>query len=138
MGSSAKGGMRFAFGGDVEGPRLVVGGRVVVGDEGIAPWHRQSEYGAILMNSNPLYKHEPPLDLLPETVREASVRWLIGNAFYVIAFRVGAGLPDVDLDLPIKGGRGGTHRTRYYGRLEGVTPDAALKAILERTEVPTA
>ena len=107
-----------------------VGGRVVVGDEGIAPWHRQSEYGVILMNSNPLYKHEPPLDLLPETAREASVRWLIGNAFYVIAFRVGAGLPEVDLDLPIKGGRGGTHRTRYYGRLEGVTPET--KELAER------
>jgi ubiquinone/menaquinone biosynthesis C-methylase UbiE len=105
-----------------------VGGKVVVGDEGIAPWHRDSEYGAILMNSNQLYRYEPPLDLLPETARDAGVRWLIGNAFYVIDFRVGEGPPEVDLDLPIQGRRGGTHRTRYFGNLEGVTLEAKQMA----------
>jgi ubiquinone/menaquinone biosynthesis C-methylase UbiE len=105
-----------------------VGGKVVVGDEGMAPWHRNSEYGAILMNSNQLYRYEPPLEALPENVRDAGVRWLIGNAFYVIDFRVGEGLPEVDLDLPILGRRGGTHRTRYYGNLEGVTVEAKQMA----------
>jgi ubiquinone/menaquinone biosynthesis C-methylase UbiE len=104
------------------------GGRVVVGDEGIAPWHRHDEYGAILMNSNQLYAYEPPLDCLPECARNASVRWLIGSAFYVIAFEVGDGPPKVDLDLPIRGRRGGTHRTRYFGTLEGVTPEAKRMA----------
>jgi ubiquinone/menaquinone biosynthesis C-methylase UbiE len=104
------------------------GGKGVVGDEGMAPWHRESEYGAILMNSNKLYRYEPPLADLPETAREAGVRWLIGNAFYVIDFRVGEGLPDVDLDLPIQGRRGGTHRTRYFGALEGVTVEAKQMA----------
>jgi ubiquinone/menaquinone biosynthesis C-methylase UbiE len=101
-----------------------VGGRVVVGDEGIAPWHRHDEYGAILMNSNKLYAYEAPLECVPECARDASVRWLIGSAFYVIAFEVGDGPPKVDLDLPIQGRRGGTHRTRYFGTLEGVTPEA--------------
>jgi ubiquinone/menaquinone biosynthesis C-methylase UbiE len=100
------------------------GGKVVVGDEGMAPWHRHSDYGAILMNSNQLYRYRPPLDDMPECARDASVRWLIGNAFYVIAFRVGNGPPAVDLDLPIQGRRGGTHRTRYFGNLEGVTLEA--------------
>jgi SAM-dependent methyltransferase len=104
------------------------GGKVVVGDEGIAPWHRRSEYGAILMNSNRLYTYEPPLECLPECVRDASVRWLIGNAFYVIEFEVGVGPPKLDLDLPIQGRRGGTHRTRYFGTLEGVTPEAKRMA----------
>ncbi|MDQ3935585.1 MAG: class I SAM-dependent methyltransferase [Actinomycetota bacterium] len=104
------------------------GGKVVVGDEGLAPWLRHTEYGSILMNSNPLYRHEAPLDSLPESARDAGVRWVIGSAFYVIDFEVGEGPPAVDLDLPILGRRGGTHRTRYYGRLEGVTPEARRMA----------
>jgi len=101
-----------------------VGGKVVVGDEGIAPWHRETEYGDILINSNPLYAHVAPLECLPECARDVRVRWLIGDAFYVIDFRVGDGPPRVDLELPIPGKRGGTHRTRYHGNLEGVTPEA--------------
>jgi hypothetical protein len=42
----------------------------------------------------------------------------------LIDFTVGEGHPRVNLDLPILGSRGGTHRTRYYGRLEGVTIEA--------------
>jgi ubiquinone/menaquinone biosynthesis C-methylase UbiE len=104
------------------------GGKVVVGDEGIAPWHRHSQYGAVLMNSNQLYRHEPRLEDLPENVRDAGVRWLIGNAFFVIDFCVAEDLPEVDLDLPILGRRGGTHRTRYFGALEGVTVEAKRMA----------
>jgi ubiquinone/menaquinone biosynthesis C-methylase UbiE len=104
------------------------GGRVLVGDEGIAPWHRASEYGAILMSSNPLYTYAPPLECVPDCARDVTVRWLIGNAFYAIAFRVADGLPKVDLDLAIQGKRGGTHRTRYFGTLEGVTIEAKRMA----------
>jgi ubiquinone/menaquinone biosynthesis C-methylase UbiE len=105
-----------------------IGGKVVVGDEGLAPWLRQAEYGAILMNSNRLYGYEPPVESVPECARDATVRWLIGNAFYVVAFRVGDGPPKVNLDLRIQGRRGGTHRTRYYGSLEGVTPEVKKMA----------
>jgi SAM-dependent methyltransferase len=101
-----------------------VGGKVVVGDEGMAPWRRDTEYGAILMNSNQLYSNVPPLDALPEYARDARVQWVIGDAFYVLDFRVGDGPPQVDFDLPILGKRGGTHRTRYYGTLEGVSLEA--------------
>jgi ubiquinone/menaquinone biosynthesis C-methylase UbiE/uncharacterized protein YbaR (Trm112 family) len=105
------------------------GGRVVVGDEGLAPWHRASEYGAILMNSNRLYAHEAPVDCIPETVRDASVRWILGNAFYVMDFTVADEPPRVNLDLPIQGSRGGTHRTRYFGQLEGVTVETRALAL---------
>jgi ubiquinone/menaquinone biosynthesis C-methylase UbiE len=108
-----------------------VGGKVVVGDEGLAPWHRGSLYGNILANSNKLYLHQCPLECLPECARDVAVRWVLGNAFYLIDYRVGAGHPEIDLDLPIPGRRGGTHRTRYFGTLEGVevaTKDLVLKA----------
>jgi ubiquinone/menaquinone biosynthesis C-methylase UbiE len=98
-----------------------VGGKVVAGDESLAPWLRTGEYGKILLNSNSLYRHEVPIGVLPETAREVRLRWIIGQAFYLIDFKVGEGPPKVDLDKPILGARGGTHRTRYYGMLEGVT-----------------
>jgi ubiquinone/menaquinone biosynthesis C-methylase UbiE len=101
-----------------------VGGKVVVGDEGVAPWHRDTEYGAMLMNSHAPYAYAPPLDCLPQNARDVTVRWLVGNAYYVIDFRVGDGPPRVDTDLTIPGKRGGTHETRYRGTLEGVTPEA--------------
>ena len=92
-----------------------VGGKVVVGDEAVAPWMREREYGKILMNSNRLYAYEPPIDLLPDCARQTCLRWIIGNAYYLIDFRVGEGPPKVDMDLPIPGPRGGTHRSRYFG-----------------------
>jgi ubiquinone/menaquinone biosynthesis C-methylase UbiE len=92
------------------------GGKVVVGDEGVAPWLRRTRYGRILVNANPLYRHRPPLQCIPVAAREVSMRWLLGNAFYVIDFRVAVGPPFLDLDLPIPGRRGGTLRSRYEQR----------------------
>jgi len=89
-----------------------VGGKVVVGDEGVAPWLREKEFGRVLINANPLYKHKPPLECLPENAREVALRWILGNAFYLIDYRVGDGPPKVDLDLPIPG-KGDSLRSRY-------------------------
>jgi ubiquinone/menaquinone biosynthesis C-methylase UbiE len=94
-----------------------VGGKVVIGDEGMAPWLRETEIGKILMNSHELYHHKPPMELLPEDAKNVCLRWIIENAFYVIDFKVGDRGPKVNLDLPILGPKGGTHRTRYYGEL---------------------
>src|SRR5437868_5680508 len=89
-----------------------VGGKVVVGDEGIAPWLRQKTFGRILMNANPLYKHRPPIECLPENVCNVGLRWILGNAFYLIDYGVGTGAPRVDVDLPIPG-KGDSLRSRY-------------------------
>lgn len=105
------------------------GGRVVVGDEGLGPWLEDTEFGRILVNSNPLYRHGPPLALLPAAAREVACRWILGGAFYVIDFTVGEGEPPLDLDVEFPGWRGGTHRTRYYGRLEGVSPALRQRVI---------
>jgi ubiquinone/menaquinone biosynthesis C-methylase UbiE len=89
-----------------------VGGKVVVGDEGVAPWLRKKEFGRVLINANPLYKHRPRLECLPENARDVALRWILGNAFYLIDYRVGDGPPKVDLDLPIPG-KGDSLRSRY-------------------------
>lgn len=91
------------------------GGHVVIGDEGVAPWLQRRRYGRILRAANPLYRHRPPLELLPENVLDLRLRWLIGNAFYLLDYRVGEGLPFMDLDLPIPG-RGDSLRSRYAKR----------------------
>ena len=43
--------------------------------------------------------------------------------FYFITFDVGVGEPQANIDFKIPGIRGGTHRTRYYGQIEGVTQE---------------
>jgi ubiquinone/menaquinone biosynthesis C-methylase UbiE len=89
-----------------------VGGKIVIGDEGIAPWLKTQRYGRVLVNANPLYANSPPLDALPGTATEVRLQWILGAAFYVLDFRVGAEEPFVDLDLPIPG-KGDTLRSRY-------------------------
>lgn len=99
------------------------GGRIAAGDEGVAPWLSGTQFAAILKNSNPLFGHSPPLDCLPASARDASCRWVLNGAFYLIAFTVGAGEPELDLDIRFPGKRGGSHRTRFFGKLEGVSPE---------------
>jgi ubiquinone/menaquinone biosynthesis C-methylase UbiE len=103
-------------------------GRVVVGDEGVGPWLKGTEFEAIVTTNNPLFKAEVPLGALPICARNVTVKWTIANCFYVIAFTKGGGPPPLDLDLPHQGWRGGTMRTRYYGQIEGVTPKAKALA----------
>lgn len=99
-----------------------VGGKVVVGDEGVPPWLRDRSYGRVLINANPLYRHEPPLAHLPANASGVTVRWLLGQAFYAVDYRVAEGPPRVDLDLPIPG-KGDSLRSRYAAKHPGETLD---------------
>jgi len=99
------------------------GGRIVIGDEGIAPWLKDTELGRMLINNNALYAYEPPLAALPGTAREVNLSWELCNCFYVIDYSVSDQPLPVDIDIPHVGKRGGTIRSRYLGRLEGVSPD---------------
>jgi len=98
------------------------GGRIVISDEGAAPWLKQTELGKMLINNNALYAYDAPLDLLPETAREVNLSWEVGNCFYVIDYMVSDRPLDINIDVPHVGKRGGTIRTRYSGQLEGVDP----------------
>lgn len=116
----------------VEMARVVrLGGRVVAGDEGIGSWLANTDFARILENSNPLFRHRAPLDKIPVLARNASCHWILNGSFYLISFDVGEGEPQLDLDVQFPGWRGGSHRTRYYGKLEGVSPelrDGVIKA----------
>lgn len=97
------------------------GARIVVGDESIPPWLKDTEFAKILVNSNPLFNFEIPIELIPVEAREVKVQWLIGGVYYLVSFTVGSGEPKGNFDIPIPGKRGGTLKTRYYGKLEGVS-----------------
>jgi ubiquinone/menaquinone biosynthesis C-methylase UbiE len=101
-----------------------VGGKIVVGDESIPPWLRETEFAKILITTNPQFLAPLPLKNMPVEAREVCLRWVIGGVFYLIDFKVGEGEPDANFDFEIPGPRGGTYRTRYEGVLEGVSRDA--------------
>jgi len=98
------------------------GGKVVIGDEGVAPWLKNSEAGKMLIKNNALYDCDVPLALLPETVRSPRISWELCNTFYVIEFSACRDPLPIDIDVPHLGTRGGTIRTRYLGQLEGIDP----------------
>uniref|UniRef100_A0A6M3L935 Putative methyltransferase n=1 Tax=viral metagenome TaxID=1070528 RepID=A0A6M3L935_9ZZZZ len=104
------------------------GGKIVIGDESVPPWLERSTFGKIICANNSLFHHKVPLHAIPECARDVTVRWILGGCFYLIDFYIDQGTPPLNLDLPHKGRRGGTMRTRYYGRLEGVSIDAKKMA----------
>jgi ubiquinone/menaquinone biosynthesis C-methylase UbiE len=105
------------------------GGKIVFGDESLPPWLEGTTFGEIVCTNNSLFRHKVPLSTLPVSARNVTLRWVLGGCFYLIDFVVAEGEPPLNLDLPHKGRRGGTLRTRYYGQLEGVSLEAKKAAI---------
>jgi len=100
------------------------GGKVVVGDESMGLWLRDTEFGKIMRNSNPLFNYHIPYEDIPVEARDVKVEWIMMGAFFLLEFTVGEGEPVAEYHVPIPSERGGTHWTRYYGNLEGVSDDA--------------
>lgn len=98
-----------------------IGGRVVFGDESVAPWLRDTTYGKAAIFNNSLWEGPTPIQLLPENAIDVEMSWVFGNCFYLISFVNSAEGPYMNMDVPHIGARGGSMRTRYFGRLEGVT-----------------
>lgn len=109
------------------------GGKVVIGDEGLAPWLVNTELGRMLINNNSLYACSAPLAALPATARDVKLSWELCNCFYVIEFQASTEPLPVNIDISHLGKRGGTVRSRYFGRLEGVDP-ALRNRIYEEAE----
>ncbi|MPR33860.1 class I SAM-dependent methyltransferase [Salmonirosea aquatica] len=79
------------------------GGKVVIGDESIAPWMRNQPTYQTLWKANPLFRAEVPLEDVPPNVANFRLHWVFGNAFYVMEYTVTAQAPEIDIDLPIPG-----------------------------------
>lgn len=118
------------------------GSIVVIGDEGIAPWLKNSKFGKVLFATNTQYNAYPPLDKLPETSCDVNVRWFCSEAFYFISYVVRKDPRNkANFNLEIPGIRGGSPIKRFDGTLEGISPDLrdsiyrkALKEGVSRVE----
>lgn len=99
------------------------GGKIVIGDEGIGPWLRDTEFGKIMINSNPLIGYKIPIELLPVEARQVKIEWIMMGAFFLIEFKVGESAPEANYHIPIPSERGGTHWSRYHGNLEGISEE---------------
>ena len=106
-------------------------GSVGFGDESIAPWLRDSEYFRMLVENNNLWSAPSPTHLLPACANDVNVTWILENSFYFIQFKKDFQFPLIDIDVPHIGERGGSIRTRYYGKLEGVSEEARAIAKME-------
>lgn len=80
-----------------------VGGKVVIGDESMAPWLRNEPTYQILWKANPLFHAEVPVQDLPSNVENFKLHYIFGNCFYVMEYTVAAQAPQIDVDLPIPG-----------------------------------
>jgi ubiquinone/menaquinone biosynthesis C-methylase UbiE len=107
------------------------GGRVVFGDEGVAPWLVGTDYGKMVVANNYLWAHRAPIEWLPFSAVSPVVRWVLGNCFYVVTFEKCSSGPVIDPDVPHVGRRGGSMRSRYYGQLEGVSVELRERVLKE-------
>jgi ubiquinone/menaquinone biosynthesis C-methylase UbiE len=106
-----------------------VGGKVVVGDESMPIWLKNSYFAKVLTETNPQFNAELPLNHIPIEARNFNLKYVINGIFYLIDFEIGEGEPVADFDYKIPGLRGGSYRTRYEGKLEGVTSETKEKVI---------
>lgn len=111
------------------------GGKVVFGDEGVAAHLRGTQYFDVAVCNNKLWAAEPPMALLPQGALDVQLTYILGNCFYVIGFTSGEGFPHMNIDIPHKGVRGGTARTRYFGQLEGVSVETKAKVYAKAKEL---
>lgn len=110
------------------------GAKVVLGGLSMAPWLYDSEFGKILINHNTHYANVLDLKGLPIEARNVSLSWILNGAGFCIEFEIGEGEPEGNFDFQIPGERGGTLRTRYYGKLEGVAPEVKELAYKARAK----
>lgn len=112
-----------------------VGGRIVFGGLSLGPWLKSTLFGKVLINHNNHYANEINFQDLPIEARNLNVQWILEGAGFVVDFTVGEGEPSANLTYEIPGARGGTHMTRYFGKLEGVTPETKELAIRAREKL---
>lgn len=111
------------------------GGKVVFSEKNVPEWLKETTYGKICINNNPMFNDPVPLKYIPVEARNVGVRWINGNVHYVFDYIVGEGEPEGNFDMELPGHRGGTFNSRYYGKLEGVTEETKKLAIKAREKL---
>jgi SAM-dependent methyltransferase len=111
------------------------GGKVVFCEKNVPEWLRETTYGKVLINNNPMFAYEAPLQHIPVEARNVGIRWIIGNVHYVVDYTVGVGEPTGNFNLMLPGARGGSFNTRYFGKLEGVSNETKELAVKARNKL---
>lgn len=104
------------------------GAQILIGDEGVAPWLRDTDYGKMMIVNNPLWSAEPPISHIPDNAKSVLLRYIVENCFYTLSWKKDLAFPNVNLDVEHIGPRGGSIRKRYEGGLEGIDPILAREA----------
>jgi ubiquinone/menaquinone biosynthesis C-methylase UbiE len=91
-----------------------IGGSITYGDEGIAPWLRDTIYSEMLINNNHLWKFKLRLKNISLNAKDVNIRYLLGNCFYLINYIFD---PDYknkfNYEILHKSPRGGNILSRY-------------------------
>jgi SAM-dependent methyltransferase len=103
------------------------GGRVVFGDEGVAPWLKHTDYGHMVVANNPLWAADSLVAQLPFSAVNVNLSWVLGNCFYMLEFDKRAAGPHINPDVAHVGWKGGSMRSRHEGRVEGIEPELKNK-----------
>jgi ubiquinone/menaquinone biosynthesis C-methylase UbiE len=97
-------------------------GQIVIVDESVGPWLRNSLFGKMMIENNSLWSAELPLKELPTNINQVKLEYLLENCFYFLTFIKDPNFPNIDLDVRHIGPRGGSIRTRFFGKIEGIDP----------------
>ena len=94
-----------------------IGGSITFGDEGIGLWLRDTIYSDMLTNNNKLWKFKFNLKNITLNANNVSIRYLLGNCFYVVNYVYD---PDYknrfNYEIIHKSPRGGSILTRYISK----------------------
>ena len=91
-----------------------IGGSITYGDEGIAPWLRNTIYSEMLINNNKLWKFKLRLKHITLNAKDVSIRYLLGNCFYLINYVFDPNYKNkFNYNLIHKSPRGGSILSRY-------------------------
>ena len=81
------------------------GARVVVCDEGLAPWLRNTPYGRGVRAISNLFESVPPIGDIPSSASDVEIGWIGGASFWFISFTAGSE-PVLDTAVPMWGREG--------------------------------
>jgi ubiquinone/menaquinone biosynthesis C-methylase UbiE len=102
-------------------------GSITYGDEGIAPWLRNTIYAEMLINNNKLWKFKLRLDNITLNAKDVSLRYLLGNCFYLINYIYEPNYKDkFNYEVIHKSPRGGSILSRYINKT-GIKKNYILK-----------
>ena len=107
------------------------GGKAVIVEKSVRHGCMQTTFNDMLINSNPLFANDIPIDLLPHNISEIMYELDHAKYFCVVEFTKSSCL-GCKFDLPLPGSRGGSFNSRFFGQIEGlvmVTKNLAIEAI---------